>query len=110
MSASTGDLGILADHVPAVLQLKPGLIEIFQSAGDKTQKYFVSGGFAVVNPDSTLNINAVEAFTVEQLDVDAAKKAVEETNRKLTGNLTDAQKASLKAELEVYEAVVALKK
>ncbi|KAJ3079545.1 delta subunit of the central stalk of mitochondrial F1F0 ATP synthase, atp16, partial [Quaeritorhiza haematococci] len=67
--SSDGDMGILADHVPTVAQLKPGVVEIFVP-NEKSQRFFVSGGFAVINPDSTLNINAVEAFTLDQLDFD----------------------------------------
>lgn len=39
LSTTDGDLGILANHVPAILQLKPGLIEIMQAA-DKKQLFF----------------------------------------------------------------------
>jgi F-type H+-transporting ATPase subunit delta len=66
LSTTAGDVGILANHVPTVLQLKPGFCTLI---ADQTQKYFVSGGFAVVNPDSTLNINAVEAYTLDDIDL-----------------------------------------
>lgn len=29
LSSTEGDLGILAGHVPVILQLRPGLIEVF---------------------------------------------------------------------------------
>jgi len=32
--------------------------------------FIVSGGFATMNPDSTLNINAVEAFPVEEFSAE----------------------------------------
>lgn len=60
---TAGDLGILADHVPTIQQLRPGVIEVIN--GSKTEKYFVSGGFATVNEGSALNINAVDAHPVE---------------------------------------------
>jgi F-type H+-transporting ATPase subunit delta len=65
----------------------------------------VSGGFAVMNPDSTLNISALEAFPLDQLDGDAARKAVSETTSRIASATNEQEKASLKAELEVYEAV-----
>lgn len=34
------------------------------------EKNIVSGGFATMNPDSTLNINAVEAFPVEDFSAE----------------------------------------
>ena len=36
--AATGDMGILANHVPTVEALRPGLLEIIESSG--TKKYF----------------------------------------------------------------------
>lgn len=67
LSSTDGDMGILAGHVPVVLQLKPSVITLI---GTETQKFFVSGGFAVVNPDSTLNINCVEAVELKELDLE----------------------------------------
>lgn len=29
--------------------------------------FLVSGGFAIINPDSTLNINAVEAAAIDEI-------------------------------------------
>ena len=111
LTSTLGDMGILADHVPTIAQLRPGVIEIFVAAGDKPQKYFVSGGYAVMNPDSTLSVNAVEANTLEELDVNVARKAIDESTKKLAvSGLTDAAKAAIKIEMEVYEAVVAAKK
>ena len=59
VSASSGDLGILASHVPSVEELRPGLLEVIDSAGSK--KWFVSGGFATIHPNNRLTVNAVEA-------------------------------------------------
>ncbi|KAJ3168347.1 delta subunit of the central stalk of mitochondrial F1F0 ATP synthase, atp16 [Irineochytrium annulatum] len=103
ISSTEGDMGILAEHVPTISQLNPGVVEVF---GDKTRKFF--GGFAIINADSTLNINAVEAFPVEDLDVDAARKGIEEANRKINASgASEADKATARVELEVYEAAVA---
>jgi F-type H+-transporting ATPase subunit delta len=30
LSTTEGDIGVLAGHVPSILQLKPGLIDIFE--------------------------------------------------------------------------------
>jgi F-type H+-transporting ATPase subunit delta len=72
LSSTDGDMGILADHVPAIAQLKPGVIDILSAEGGSasSKKFFVSGGFAVMNPDSSLNINAVEAVPLEDLDLE----------------------------------------
>lgn len=66
-------MGILANHVPSLIQLRPGLLEIYTDgsagqSGSKRSAYFVSGGFATVNPDSSMQIAAFEAVTLDQLD------------------------------------------
>jgi F-type H+-transporting ATPase subunit delta len=66
VSTTDGDMGILVGHVPTIAQLKPSVISLVSAEG--TDKYFVSGGFAAINPDSTLNINAVEAVPLKDLD------------------------------------------
>ena len=37
--AASGDMGILANHVPTVEALRPGLIEVIESAGT-SKKFF----------------------------------------------------------------------
>jgi len=38
ISAVSGDMGILASHVPSIEQLRPGIVEIIENAGSK--KFF----------------------------------------------------------------------
>jgi len=70
ISSTAGDMGILSHHVPSIAQLKPGVVEVI--TGKEQKKFFASGGFAIMNQDSTLNINVVEAFPVEQLDAEVS--------------------------------------
>jgi F-type H+-transporting ATPase subunit delta len=66
----------------------------------------VSGGFIAVNPDSTCNITAVEAVPLEQLDFEAARRGLDEAQRKLsTGSEED--KAIAQIEVDTYTAIVA---
>jgi len=67
----------------------------------------VSGGFAVVNPDSSLNINAVEAVPVDQLDVEAARRALADAQKRVERATSDQDKIAAEIEVEVYSAVVA---
>lgn len=44
VSSTDGDLGILAGHVPLILQLRPGLVEVFTegpaSSSPASKKFF----------------------------------------------------------------------
>ncbi|KAJ1920336.1 delta subunit of the central stalk of mitochondrial F1F0 ATP synthase, atp16 [Tieghemiomyces parasiticus] len=106
LAGSSGDLGFLADHVPSIEQLKPGVMEVIVNANE-TKKWFVSGGFAVMNPDSSLNINAVEAFTLEEVDPEAVRNAAQEAERVANSSASEEEKATAKVQLEVYEALQA---
>ena len=46
LAAESGDMGILANHVPSIEQLKPGLVEIIEESGGSKQFFRTS---ALVN-------------------------------------------------------------
>ncbi len=37
IAAESGEMGILAQHVPSIEQLKPGLVEVIEEAGGNKQ-------------------------------------------------------------------------
>lgn len=47
----SGSFGILPNHVPALAVLSPGVVTVFEEAGD-AKKFFVSSGTVTVNDDS----------------------------------------------------------
>ncbi|ODQ51325.1 putative ATP synthase delta chain mitochondrial precursor [Saitoella complicata NRRL Y-17804] len=102
--ATAGDMGILASHVPSVQQLKAGLVEVIEEGGSAKQ-FFVSGGFAVVQPGSQLSINAVEAHPITDFSAEAIRNALAEAQRVAGGNGSEADVAEAKIEVEVLEAL-----
>ena len=40
LSAASGDMGILANHVPTVEALKPGVVEVVESGSNDSKKWF----------------------------------------------------------------------
>jgi F-type H+-transporting ATPase subunit delta len=72
LPAETGDMGVLAGHVPSIEQLKPGLVEIIEEQGGSKQ-FFLSGGFATVQPGSVLSINAVEGYALEDFSAEVGQ-------------------------------------
>ncbi|ORZ34595.1 F1 complex, delta/epsilon subunit of ATPase [Catenaria anguillulae PL171] len=104
LSGVNGDIGILANHVPIIEELKPGVVEVIEKDGKKN-KLFVSGGFAVVHADSSLNINAIEAFPLDAFDKETIRVGLDEATRKLTAAKDAAAQAEAKIEIEVYTAL-----
>ncbi|KAF7553590.1 hypothetical protein G7Z17_g3476 [Cylindrodendrum hubeiense] len=106
IAAESGDMGVLANHVPSIEQLKPGLIEIIEETGG-TKQFFLSGGFATVQPNSVLSINAVEGFPLEDFSVDAIKNQIAEATKVANGSGSEQDIAEAKIELEVLETLSA---
>ncbi|EHY59523.1 delta subunit of the central stalk of mitochondrial F1F0 ATP synthase, atp16 [Exophiala dermatitidis] len=104
--AESGEMGILAQHVPSIEQLKPGLVEIIEENGGNKQ-FFLSGGFAVVQPNSHLTINAVEGFPLEDFSEEAVRSQIAEAQKIANGNGSEQDIAEAKIELEVLESLQA---
>jgi F-type H+-transporting ATPase subunit delta len=49
-----GEYGVTPNHVPYVAQLKPGVLQILHEEGNfaDSEKYFVSGGYALTHANS----------------------------------------------------------
>jgi len=53
------------------------VVTVHKELDKDVQKYFVSGGFAFVHPDSSADICAVEAVRVSDLDADAVRAGLQ---------------------------------
>lgn len=74
-----GAFTVLKDHAPSMAVLKPGLVEIYESASSQ-RRIFVRGGFADVSV-SGLTILAEQSIALEELDaarLDAQLKDAQE--------------------------------
>jgi F-type H+-transporting ATPase subunit delta len=74
----SGDFGVMPGHVPTISQLRPGIVAVHAEMDKDIKKYFVSGGFAFAHADSSVEIAAVEAVPVEDLDPAAVKSGLAE--------------------------------
>ncbi|QIW96943.1 hypothetical protein AMS68_002461 [Peltaster fructicola] len=97
--AESGEMGILANHVPSIEQLKPGLVEVIEEAGGSKQ-FFLSGGFATVQPDSQLSINAVEGYALSDFSAENVRNQIAEAQKIANGSGSEQDIAEAKIELE----------
>ncbi|OJA08040.1 hypothetical protein AZE42_08587 [Rhizopogon vesiculosus] len=104
LTAATGDMGILANHVPSIEALRPGLIEVIES-GNSSKKWFASGGFATVHPGNKLTINVVEASPLESFSSEAVRANLQEALKVAAGNGSEEDKMEARIEADVYEAL-----
>ncbi|XP_074893546.1 ATP synthase F(1) complex subunit delta, mitochondrial [Buteo buteo] len=101
----TGSFGILASHVPTLQVLKPGVVTVYAEDGTAT-KYFVSSGSVTVHADSTVQVLAEEAVTMDMLDLAAAKSNLEKAVSEMAAASDEAAKAEAQIKVEANEALV----
>jgi len=99
-----GIFTILANHVPSIAELVPGTVMITDNEG-KTDRFFVSGGFCIVNRDSTCSITTVECVPVDRLDSGLVKKGLDDFERSIGTATNDQQKAEAEIGFATYKAM-----
>lgn len=75
-----GDMGILPNHSPFIAELSTGEMKIRLEGTESI--YFVSGGLLEIS-NNVVTIIATEAIPADKLDVERAKREVEELKAKL---------------------------
>jgi len=73
--SASGDLGVMPGHEPLLAVLADGAVHIRQDEGDGVRAV-VLGGFLSV-ADNRVSILAEEAQLAEEIDVEAARRALE---------------------------------
>jgi F-type H+-transporting ATPase subunit epsilon len=74
-----GEFGVLPGHTPFISALKPGVLT--WKAKGKKSVLAVGGGYAEVNGHDKVVVLTQRAATVEQIDVAATQKELDEADR-----------------------------
>ncbi|KAM8795006.1 ATP synthase F(1) complex subunit delta, mitochondrial [Eudromia elegans] len=101
----TGAFGILAAHVPTLQVLRPGVVTVYGEDG-AAAKYFVSSGSVTVHADSSVQVLAEEAVTMDMLDLATAKSNLEKAVSEMAAASDEAAKAEAQIKVEANEALV----
>ena len=96
--AKTGELGILAGHIPMVAPLDIGSVRL--TTGNNTEWVAVSGGFMEVNGEE-VTILAQSAERAEDIDTARAKQAKARAEKRLQDR---------QVEIDAHRAEMALKR
>ena len=76
------------------LTLRRARRPLLLGARTQVQKYFVSGGFAFVHPDSTADVCAVEAVALNDLDEEAVRAGLQVSLSTPCGSSTSVPRSS----------------
>ena len=96
-----GDFGVLPGHSKVMSSLRPGRVMVYGEGKNLLKAFFVSGGFAEVNPEKCI----VLAESVDEINA-LEKSAIEKEIQELEGQESDIAKEQLlvaKAKLESLE-------
>jgi F-type H+-transporting ATPase subunit epsilon len=99
-----GDMTVFAHHAPVLTTLRPGLLDI-GFPGGKSQRFFIRGGFAEVNP-AGLTVLAETAIDLDELKADDLAQAIKDAEEDVA-DLTDDAKDRAQTKLEHLRQVEA---
>ena len=80
LPGAEGDFGVLADHAPMVVLLRPGVISVI--VGGQAERIVIFGGFAEISPQG-LTVLAANASAIQELDPAVLAQRVAETEDKI---------------------------
>lgn len=84
-----GLFGVRPGHTPFLSLMEPGVLTVVE--GGRRENYFVAGGFAEVSGDKVL-VLADAAEPVASIDVEAARRRMQEAQERLKGLSADDQR------------------
>jgi F-type H+-transporting ATPase subunit epsilon len=74
LPAFDGEMGVLPDHRPFLVQLKPGEVRVTENG--EIKRFAVSGGFAEIK-DNKISLFAETAEMAESINAERAQQALE---------------------------------
>lgn len=90
--AEGGDIAFLANHMPYLAVLEPGVVRVDLEGGEQ-QRFAVHGGFVDVH-DNKVTMLASVAERPDEIDVARAQRALDEAERRVAA-AEDGQEAEL---------------
>lgn len=91
LHGAEGYMGVMAGHMPLISTLKPGILEV-KGGTNGDARYFVSAGFAEVNP-AKLTVLAEEALPMSELDAATLDQRIKNAGEDVMLAKTDDERA-----------------
>ena len=99
-----GEFGIMRGHIPFLAALVPGVLGVV--SGGERHEYFVPGGFLEASgpsDDYHVIVLADNAESLDDIDVAAAKRKLDEARRRAEEQMDHRAEAELRAEMARVE-------
>ena len=103
LPGTEGEMTILPQHAPLLTSLRPGVVVVTSAAG--SNKIFVRGGFAEVNPNG-LTVLAERAIPTAELDASAMAAQVKDAEGDVAAAKDDESRRVAQENLDNVKALV----
>ncbi len=98
-----GQMGILKDHIPLITFLRPGLIEIKESSGEK--KFFIEDGTVEFSNNSLLILTST-ARGLDTLDQKSIESIIQNSEEKINKDeISDKEKYLLSYKIDTLRQI-----
>ena len=98
-----GQMGILKDHIPLITFLRPGLIEIKESSGEK--KFFIEDGTVEFSNNSLLILTST-ARGLDTLDQKSIESIIQNSEEKINkAEISDKEKYLLSYKIDTLKEI-----
>ncbi len=105
LPGSEGEMGIFAGHAPLLSTLRPGFVTVAKDGGT-TEKIFVRGGFAEVNPQG-LTVLAETAIASADLNAAAMAEQIASAEAEVVAATDDEGKRKANEALDYLKGIQA---
>lgn len=95
LPGAAGDLTVMANHTPMLVELKPGIVALSRPAGTPPLEFFIAGGFADISNEHCIVLTP-QATPLENLNT----AQIEEKITRLTVDLEATSDASQQARIQ----------
>ena len=97
-----GDLGVLPGHSKVMSSLRPGRVMVYSEDKNLLKAFFVSGGFAEINPEKCI-VLAESVVELNTLDKSLIEKEIQDLEKE-DNNKSEDKLLVAKAKLEAINA------
>ncbi|MCB9989539.1 MAG: ATP synthase F1 subunit epsilon [Rhodospirillales bacterium] len=88
-----GNVGVLPNHSALVVSIRPGVVEVYDKAGDAPKRIFIAGGFADISAENctVLAEEAVDVAALSEAELDKSIRNLTEDMGLASGDIDKAR-------------------
>ena len=100
LPGAAGDLTVLANHTPMLVELKPGIVALSRPNGTPPHEFFITGGFADISNEHCIVLTP-QAMALADLQRSAIEEKIARLSVDLEAETDTAKQVRLRQQLAV---------